>query len=143
VSFLHPIPTSEKASYLSRSVNILRFFLAQLPRSNKPARKLPVLVNSDDFQSIPAGKHRNLIGIYRKKSGQFPVGVRLPCSSNFLWFPAGSSDFFASFLQDPVAGIIDLGKPTLNLQEEKSGFFWISNPEKPQNLKKSNSNISF
>jgi hypothetical protein len=49
VPFSDRISTSEKASYISRSVNILCFLLGQLPRSNKPARKLPVLVNSDDF----------------------------------------------------------------------------------------------
>jgi hypothetical protein len=64
---------------------------------------------SDDFRPVLAGKHRKLIGIHRTKSGQFPVGILLPCSSDFLCFPAGSGDFLVSFLRDPVAGIMDLG----------------------------------
>jgi hypothetical protein len=61
-----------------------------IPRSNNPVRKLPVPANSGDFVEavfrpvnlrifsidfwpVPAGKHRNLTGIHRKKSGQFPV----------------------------------------------------------------------
>ncbi len=83
--------------------NIVRLF----PRSNKPARKPPVPNNSgdfveavfrpeifrifsDDFRPVPAGKHRKLTGIHRKKSGQIPVGILLPCSSDFRCFPAGS-----------------------------------------------------
>jgi hypothetical protein len=85
----------------------------------QPARKVPVPSNSgdfveavfqtenfrifsDDFRSVPIGKHRKLIGIHRKKSGQFPVGILLPCSSDFRCFPAGSGDFPESFLQNLV-----------------------------------------
>ncbi len=57
---------------------------------------------SDDFRPVPIGKHRKLTGIHRKKSGQCPAGILLPCSSDFQYFPAGSADFTASFLQDPV-----------------------------------------
>ena len=89
------------------------------PRSNRTARKRPVPWNSgdfveavfrpeifrifsDDFRSVPAGKHRKLAGIHRKKSGQFPAGILLPCSSDFRCFPAGYGGFPASFLQDPA-----------------------------------------
>ncbi len=88
------------------------------PRSNSPARKRPVLgdpsdffgssipignfrIFSDDFRPVPAGKHRKLTGICRKKSGRFLIGILLPYSSDFQCFPAGSSDFPASFLQNP------------------------------------------
>jgi hypothetical protein len=97
-----------------------------IPRSNNPVWKLPVPGNSgdfveavfrpknfrifsDDFRPVPSGKDRNLTGIHRKKFGQFPVGILLPCSSDFRCFPTGSGDFPAYFLQDPAAGIIDLG----------------------------------
>jgi hypothetical protein len=63
----------------------------------------------NDFRPFPAGKHRKLRGIHRKKYGNFPVGILLPSSSDFRCFPGGSDDFPASFLQDPLAGIIDLG----------------------------------
>jgi hypothetical protein len=33
---------------------------------------------SDDFLPVPAGKHRKLTGIHRKKSNKFPVGILLP-----------------------------------------------------------------
>jgi hypothetical protein len=42
---------------------------------------------SDDFRPVPAEKHRKLIGIHRTKSGQFPVGILLSCSSDFLQDP--------------------------------------------------------
>jgi hypothetical protein len=45
---------------------------------------------TDDFRPIRAGKNRNLTGIHRKKSGQFPIGILPPCSSDFRYFPAGS-----------------------------------------------------
>ncbi len=78
-----------------------------MSRSNNSVRKLPVPGNSgdfveavfrpenfrifsDDFRPVPAGKHGELTGIHRKKSGQFPVGILLPCSSHFRCFPAGS-----------------------------------------------------
>ena len=66
----------------------------------------------DDFQPVPAEKHGKFIGIHRKKSKKFPVGILLPRSGDFRCFPAGSGDFPASFCgipRDPVAGIIDLG----------------------------------
>ncbi len=56
---------------------------------------------SDNFRLVPAGKHRKSTGIHRKKSRRFPVGILLPCSSDFRCFPAGSGDFPASSLQDP------------------------------------------
>jgi hypothetical protein len=51
-----------------------------------------------------------LIGIYRKKFEKIPAGILLSCSGDFWCFPAGYVDFPASFLQDPVGGIIDLGR---------------------------------
>jgi hypothetical protein len=68
--------------------------------SSIPAGKFSLF--SDDFRPIPVGKHRKLTGIHRKKSEQFPVGILLPCSSDFRCFPAGSGDFPASFLHDPA-----------------------------------------
>jgi hypothetical protein len=79
----------------------------KLPRSNKPAGKLPVpgkyghfveavylpeifWIFSDDFWPVPTGKHWKLTGIHRKKSGQFLAEILLPCSSDFRCFPAGS-----------------------------------------------------
>ncbi len=99
---------------------------AKSTRSNRPAWKRSVPGNSgdfveavfrpeifrifsNDFRSVPVRKHRNLAGIYRKKSENFPAGILLPCCSDFRCFPAGYVDFSASFLQDPVAGIIGLG----------------------------------
>jgi hypothetical protein len=86
---------------------------------HNPVRKLPVPSNfgdfveavfqaeicrifSDDFRPAPTGKHTKLTGIHWKKSGQFPVEILLPCSSDFLQDPI-------IFSQDLVAGIIDLG----------------------------------
>ncbi len=57
---------------------------------------------SDFFRWFPAENHRKLTGIHQKKSGQFPIGILLPCSSDLRCFPAGSGDFPASFLQDPA-----------------------------------------
>ncbi len=54
------------------------------------------------FRPVPAGKYSKLTGIHRKKSRRFPVGILLPCFSDFRCFPAGSGDFPASFLQDPA-----------------------------------------
>ncbi len=50
---------------------------------------------SSAFQQDPSGNHR-------KKSGKFPTGILLPCSRYFACFPAGASDFPASFLEDPA-----------------------------------------
>ncbi len=47
---------------------------------------------SNAFRLAPAGKHRKLAGIRRKKSGQFPAGILLPCSADSRYFPAGSGD---------------------------------------------------
>jgi hypothetical protein len=77
---------------------------------------------SNDFRSVPAGKHRDLTGIYRKKSENFPARILPPCSSDFLCFPAGYVDFPASFLQDLVAGIIDLGIDQMELKKGKKSF---------------------
>jgi hypothetical protein len=47
----------------------------------------------DDFRPVPAGKHRKLTRIHRKKSNEFPVGILLPLpaiSGAFLQDPAGS-----------------------------------------------------
>jgi hypothetical protein len=60
---------------------------------------------SDDFRPFPAGKHRKLTGIHRKKSNKFPVGI-------LLLLPAISSAFLllsCKLLWDPVAVIFDLG----------------------------------
>ncbi|CAF1231710.1 unnamed protein product, partial [Adineta ricciae] len=36
-----------------------------------------------------------------EKGAKFPVGILLPCSSDFRCFPVGSGVFSAAFLQDP------------------------------------------
>ncbi len=70
-----------------------------------------------------------------KKSENIPVGILLPCFIIFRWFPAGSSDFFASFRPVPVefrlfpaAGIIDLGidsmKKRLDRIENKTDIIY-------------------
>jgi hypothetical protein len=53
---------------------------------------------SDDFRPIPIGRHRKLIGIRLKKSGQLPAGILLPVPENS-----------SLFLQDSVIEIFDLG----------------------------------
>ena len=53
------------------------------------------------FDQFLAGKHRKVIGMYRKKSRNFPAGILLPCSDDFRCIPAGSSVFSVSFLQVP------------------------------------------
>jgi len=63
------------------------------PSSNKPIRKLPVPGNSDDFVEA----------VFR------PENFRI-FSDDFRCFSAGSGDFPASFRQDLVGGIIDLGR---------------------------------
>ena len=45
---------------------------------------------SGDFRPVPGGKHRKVIGMYRKKSGNFPAGILLPCSGDFRCIPAGT-----------------------------------------------------
>ena len=42
------------------------------------------------FDQFLAGKHRKVIGMHRKKSGNFPAGILLPCSGDFCCIPAGS-----------------------------------------------------
>ena len=44
-------------------------------------------VISDQFL---AGKHRKVIGMHRKKFGNFPTGILLPCSGDFRCIPAGT-----------------------------------------------------
>jgi hypothetical protein len=57
---------------------------------------------SDDLQPFPAGKHRELAGIRRKK-------IRPEYCFHFWCFPTGYGDFSARFLQDTIAGIFVLG----------------------------------
>jgi hypothetical protein len=76
--------------------------LIYLPRSNSPARKRPVPDNSGDFieavfrsenfrifsnafRPVPAGNHRKLVGIHRKKSEKCPAGILL--SKNHQNYP--------------------------------------------------------
>ncbi len=42
---------------------------------------------SGDLRAFPAGKNGKLVGSLRKKSGDFPTGILLPC---FHWFPVFS-----------------------------------------------------
>ena len=67
---------------------------------------------SDDFRPVPAGKHRELIGIHWKKSNKFPVGILLPLpaiSGAFLWDPVTFPHLSCRIMWDPVAGMFDLG----------------------------------
>jgi hypothetical protein len=67
------------------------------------------LVNAQvsDVRRESAGLQRKILGSWKQYSGRkFRTGILLPC---FRCFPAGSGDIPASFLQDPVAGMIDLG----------------------------------
>ncbi len=57
------------------------------------------------FRWFSAGSCRKAQEVGRnrpEKSGQFRVGMLLPCSSDFQCFPAGSGDFSASLLRDPA-----------------------------------------
>jgi hypothetical protein len=62
-------------------------------------------VDSDKFHWFPPGS----VWKSSEKSGKFQAGILLLCSRYSPCFPAGSGDFPASFLQDPVAGTIALG----------------------------------
>jgi hypothetical protein len=72
-------------------------------------RKLEAVFRSGIFRIVFGGFRQNPSGNHRKKSGKFQAGILLPYSRYFLRFPAGSCDFSAYFLQDPVAGTITLG----------------------------------
>ena len=54
---------------------------------------------SGAFQSLSCTCRQKLVGNHRKKSGNFPAGILLPCSGDFRCIPAGSSVFSISFLQ--------------------------------------------
>jgi hypothetical protein len=74
------------------------------------------------FQCFPPGSCQKAKEAGRnppEKSEKFPVGVLLPCSSDFRCFPEGYGDFPVSFLQDPVVGVIDLGNSTVFITEEE------------------------
>jgi hypothetical protein len=63
---------------------------------------------SNDFWVVPAGKHRNLIGIYRKKSGKFSdrntsVFQRFPVLSCKIGWPDSSSWDIMRRLEIPTA----------------------------------------
>ena len=45
---------------------------------------------SGDFRQVPGWKHRKVIGMHRKKSGNFPAGILPPCSGDFRYIPAGT-----------------------------------------------------
>jgi hypothetical protein len=67
---------------------------------------------SDDFRLVPAGKHRKLAGIHRKKPNKFPVGIPLPLpaiSRAFLQDPVTFPLLSCRILRDPVAVIFDMG----------------------------------
>jgi hypothetical protein len=54
-----------------------------------------------DFENFPCFSPGSI--------GKNPAGILLPCLRYFSCFAAGSGDFPASFLPDPVAGTINLG----------------------------------
>jgi hypothetical protein len=61
---------------------------------------------SDNFRPVPAGKHRKLAGIHRKKFGRFSAGILLPFSSIsgvFLQDAVPFSHLSCRILRDPVA----------------------------------------
>ena len=45
---------------------------------------------SGDFRAVPDGKHRKMIGMRRKKSGNFPAWILLSCSDDLWCIPAGT-----------------------------------------------------
>ena len=45
---------------------------------------------SGDFRPVPSGKHRKVIRMHRKKSGNFPAKILLPFSGDFRCIPAGT-----------------------------------------------------
>jgi hypothetical protein len=57
---------------------------------------------SDDFRPFPAGNHRKLTGIHRKKKQKIYGWNTASTSDDFRCLPAGFGDFSASFLQDLV-----------------------------------------
>jgi hypothetical protein len=61
------------------------------------------------FRPVPDGKHRRLAGIYRKNPDNFRSEYYFRVPGDFWCFPSGYGDFLASFLQDHVAGIFELG----------------------------------
>jgi len=67
---------------------------------------------SDDFRPIPAGKHRKLAGIHRKKSENFrpEYCVHVPAISGvFLQDTAAFPHLSCRIPRDPVGGIFVLG----------------------------------
>ncbi len=67
---------------------------------------------SDDFRTVPAGKHGKLTGILWKKSEKFPVKRLLPLpaiSVAFLQDPMTFPLLSRRILRDPVAVIFDMG----------------------------------
>jgi hypothetical protein len=96
---------------------------------------------SDDFRPVPAGKHMKLIGIHRKKSKKFPVGILLPLpaiSGAFLQDPVTFPLLSCRILRDPAGssgrnlrhGNVDLNK----WNEEK--FVWVLQHENINLMKK-------
>ena len=120
--------THARSKHMSKS-EYNRHIKPALPMSNNTARKRPVprhsgdfmaavfppeifRIFSDDFRLVPAGKHRKLTGIHRKKSRKFPVGILPPLpaiSSAFLQDLVTFPLLSCRFLRDPVAVIFDLG----------------------------------
>jgi hypothetical protein len=70
-------------------------------------------IPTENFSAISrrflTGSCRKLTEIHWKKIQQISGWNTASTSGYFRCFPAGSSDFLASFLQDPDAGIIDSG----------------------------------
>ena len=49
-----------------------------------------IRIFSGDIRPVSGGKHRKVIGMHRKKSGNFPAGILLPCPGDFQCIPAGT-----------------------------------------------------
>ena len=75
-------------------------------------------VHSDHF---PVLSRQELVGNHRKKSGNFPAGILLPCSDDFRCIPAVFIVFSASFLQVPSGS----GHQNLRPGKDQKSFFII------------------
>jgi hypothetical protein len=53
---------------------------------------------SSEFRSISRALQQEPVGNHRKKSKNFPVGILLPRSGDFRYFPAGTAPYFSTWV---------------------------------------------